>query len=162
MDAGATVTSATADVALLLYAAALALRLRARGRRSWLASARLAWTAGLAVFIAHVMAAFAFVHHFSHAAAYTHTAERTAEVVGWQWGGGLYFNYLFLVVWLADALGWWRGLEAYERRPRAVIWFVQGFLAFMAFNATVVFGPIAVQMIGAAVTVMLVALRVLP
>jgi len=128
----------TVRVALLLYALALFLRLGHRLR-----IARLAWTAGFLAMVLHVAAAFHVVHGWSHADAYAETARKTAAQVGLDWGGGVYLNYLFVAVWLADVLGWWRGLAAYEARPRAVEWAVQGFLFFMAFNATVVFenGP---------------------
>lgn len=145
----------TAFVAMTLYAGALALRLASRRRPGWLRAARLLWTAGLVVLIDHVGTAFAVFHHYSHDAAFRHTAERTAEVVGWEWGVGLYFNYLFLLVWIVDVIWWWCAAESYERRPRPIAWFVHGFLAFMAFNATVVFGHGVVQIAGAVATLVL-------
>lgn len=108
-----------------------------------LAAARLAWSGGCLAFLLHVGCAFRFYHHWSHADAYETTARRTADVVGWSWGGGLYANYAFTLVWLADVACWWRGLDEYELRPRVLDGSVRGFLAFMAFNAAVVFaaGP---------------------
>ena len=35
------------------------------------------------------------------------TARQTAAVYGVAWGGGVYVNYLFVGVWLAELL-WWR------------------------------------------------------
>jgi hypothetical protein len=45
-----------------------------------------------------------------------------------------------LVVWFLDVIWWWRGLAGYAARPKIIAWCIQGFLAFMWFNATVVFG----------------------
>jgi hypothetical protein len=95
-----------------------------------------------------VIFAFQFYYHWSDATAYTATARRTAEVVGLDWGAGLYANYAFTLVWVLDVCWWWFGLDRYEARPRGVAWAVQGFLGFMAFNATVVFGTGAVRWLG--------------
>src|SRR5687767_11205762 len=135
MRSGHLLTYASVYVALFLYAGALALRGQARGRRRWLGAARSAWTAGLAAYLVHVGAAFAYFHGYSHDAAYRATAARTAEVVGWEWGGGLYANYAFTALWTLDAAWWWCGLEAYETRPRFAAWFFQGFLGFIVLNA---------------------------
>src|SRR5262249_53268697 len=40
---------------------------------------------GCLAFIAHVVCAFQFYHHWSHAAAYADTARRTGELTGWNW-----------------------------------------------------------------------------
>ena len=58
------------------------------------------WTAGWLVYLLHVVAAFQFVHHWSHAEAAAATARRTSEVVGFSTPAGIYFNYLFTLVWL--------------------------------------------------------------
>jgi hypothetical protein len=97
------------------------------------------WTAGSLVYLLHVAAAFHFVHDWSHAAAWAQTAQQTAAVTGWYWGGGLWINYAFTLWWPLDvAWTWRRGLH---RLPR---WYVAGLHAvvgFLMFNATVVFGP---------------------
>jgi hypothetical protein len=160
MDTPELLTRWTVRLSLALYALALLLRWSAAGRRSRLSWARWAWSTGCLFFLLHVIYAFHFYHGWSHAQAYEETARRTEEVVNWRWGGGLYANYVFTLVWLLDVAWWWRGLEAYEARPRAVEWGVQGFLAFMAFNATVVFGEGTIRWAGAAVCVGLVVLAV--
>ncbi len=99
--------------------------MRIRGRDRW---SRIAWTIGCAFYLSHVAAAFQFEHHWSHSAAYDATARQTAEVFGLRWGGGLYFNYLLTILWIAESI-WWT-------RSRALQWF----FAFMFFNATIVFG----------------------
>lgn len=102
--------------------------------------ARGCWTAGALLLLVHVAAAFHWVHHWSHTAAYEHTAEQTATWTGWNWGGGLWLNYLVTVAWLADAAWWWlAGDDRYRNRPRWVSCVLHGFLAFMWFNGAVVF-----------------------
>jgi hypothetical protein len=150
MNLGEFLTRWSALLALSLYVVGLALRASANGTRPKLAWARRAWTAGCLIFLFHVACAFQFAYDWSHTVAYAATARRTAEVVGLEWGGGLYANYAFTLLWVADTCWWWRGLGRYEARPRAVDWVVQGFLGFMAFNATVVFGTGTVRWLGLA------------
>jgi hypothetical protein len=153
---GEQLTRWTARLALLLYAATLALR-HTRPPRPHLA--RLLWTAGCFVFLLHVAAAFHFFHHWSHADAYRDTARQTADLVGTPTGWGLYLNYVFTAVWAVDVAWWWaRGTDAYRHRPRRVRFTLDAFMAFMAFNATVVFGHGPTRWVGAAVTLLLVAL----
>jgi hypothetical protein len=116
--------------------------------------AQVAWSLGCLFYLAHVACAFQFYHGWSHAAACQHTAERTAELTGWNWGGGIYFNYVFTLVWLADALVWWRRGDRPSRPWLEVA--TQGFLWFMVFNATVIFGQGAIRWFGLAGCVVLV------
>src|SRR6185295_17486741 len=99
MPLGELATGWTVRAALAFYFLALSVRVNARGRRAWLDSARLFWTVGFAAFLVHVACAFHFYHDWSHAKAYDDTARQTAAVTGWNWGGGLYINYLFAMVW---------------------------------------------------------------
>lgn len=110
--------------------------------------ARAAWTLGCLFYLAHVACAFQFVHHWSHAHAVERTADETAAVTGWRWGGGIYFNYLFTALWISDSL-----LPAAVRllplsAARRLSLATQAFLWFMVFNATVVFGHGAVRWFG--------------
>ena len=119
------------------------------------------WTIGCGLMLAHVFLAFALVHHWSHAAALEHTRRQTADAVGIQFGGGLYFNYALLAIWLCDLVVWWRIGIQNPPRSRRFFWAVQLFLAFMMFNATVVFGPTAWRFVVIFVAVgMLIALLV--
>ena len=131
---GQAITLWTIRIAAALYVAATASWLTRRDRLS-----RAAWTAACVLYLAHAAAAFQFYHGWSHRAAYRQTAEQTFEVFGLRWGGGLYFNYVFTAIWVVDAMWWWRGIDRYRRRPRAVATTVHAFFAFMFFNATVVF-----------------------
>jgi hypothetical protein len=159
LDTSELLTRWSVRLALALYALALLRRWSSQGRRASLAAARWLWTAGCLAFLFHVFCAFQFYHHWSHADAYAVTARRTAEVVGWQWGGGLYANYAFALVWLGDAIYWWCGLERYETRRRVVAWSVQGFLAFLIFNAAVVFADGATRWVSLTICLLLLAYR---
>jgi hypothetical protein len=154
MALGELLTRWTIRVALALYVTGIVWRVRSNGRTSWLGAARLAWIAGCALFFVHVACAFHFFHAWSHRAAYAATARQTAEVVGLTWGGGLYVNYVFASVWGADACWWLFWPESYPARPRVVECAVQGFLAFIWLNATVVFGVGGIRWVGLTATLL--------
>ena len=148
---GAAFTILSVQTATVLYLTALVFLLSAatlRVRRF----ARIAWTAGCLFYLAHVYGAFQYFHGWSHAAAYAETARQTAEVFGVNWGGGLYFNYLFTIVWVTDVAWWWLRARQYEVRPRWIGAAVHLFLAFMFFNGTVVFAAGFSRWMGAAAT----------
>src|SRR5207247_4306515 len=46
-------------------------------------------------------------HRWSHAVAWRHTAERTQDLLGVAVGDGIYFSYLFLVLWIIDVVWLW-------------------------------------------------------
>jgi hypothetical protein len=124
-----------------------------RGNR-WL---RVCWTIGCGLALLHFICAFQFYHDWSHSAAVRDTAEQTEQLLGIRFGGGLYFNYLFLLVWIGDTLWWWIDPEGYAKRRKIVNLFVYGYLAFIAFNGAVVFVTGPTRWIGAAITAALVA-----
>ena len=64
----------------------------------------------------HILIAMSHHHRWSHEAAVLETARQTAAVYGLAWGGGVYVNYLFVGVWLAE-LVWWRIDPAALSRP---------------------------------------------
>src|SRR5262245_62892766 len=152
MDAGELWTRWSIRVALTLYVLALIERSRSA---SGTYLARLAWTLGFLALLVHLFCAFHFYHHWSHEAAYQATARQTSEVIGLDWGGGIYANYAFAVIWAADVAWWWARPATYAKRPRIVEWTVQGFLFFIAFNATVVFGAGPIRWFGLAATLAL-------
>jgi hypothetical protein len=95
---------------------------------------RVIWTLGLFTLIIHIIVAFWLAHGWSHAAA----VEHVREVGGF--GGGIVVSYLFVAVWLIDAAWWWINPSGHANRSRWTGWSIHGFLAFVVFNATVVFG----------------------
>lgn len=141
-------------VSMVCYAAALALRLMRRSN----SAARWCWTVGVVLMAAHIVAVFGVYHHWSHAEALAHTARRTADLTGWNWSGGLYFNYAFLALWASDALWWWLRPASYLRRLLWVKALIQGYLAFIAVNATIVFAEGAVRWTSAAILLVLLLL----
>jgi hypothetical protein len=128
----------------------------------WAAISRWVWTAGCGLFLAHVLAAFAFHHHWSHASAWETTAAETDAMLGVRFGDGIYFSYVFLVLWVVDVgMMWWLasrkpqpklvGIEGAESSsiahgPTAATWLrglIHAYLFFIAFNGAIVFesGP---------------------
>jgi hypothetical protein len=122
---------------------------------------RWAWTVGCAIYLLHVVFAFQFLHHWSHAAAVEHAARRTFEVVGFEFGGGIYVNYLFTLFWVADVALWWRWSLAGKSVAPLYYWTVQAIFGFMMLNATVVFGPAFWKWVAGLTLVAIVALRLL-
>ena len=137
MDPGEWLTRGTVWLALSLYVAG-EIAVAWRGRE-WRTASRWLNTAGCAAFLAHVATAFHFYHHWSHAAAYADTARQTAEFSGWNWGGGLYINYAFALVWLGEVVWAWANPNSDRERPNWMTWTVRGFFLFMMLNGAVVF-----------------------
>jgi hypothetical protein len=133
--------------AVICYAAAWALFLWRQDRQTqtWI---RLIWTAGWFALVVHVVLALAWVHGWSWSAAYEHTARRTASLFGWNWGGGVWFNLLTAGVWGADVVRMWTTRSASDSSEGWPWSAVQWYLAFMMFNATVVFGSHFAQFTG--------------
>jgi hypothetical protein len=153
METGPALTTSSVWLALLAYFAATGLApdgdgARVNGREfRW---RRAVWSVGCLFYLVHVTAAFEFHHAWSHAAAVEHTAQLTADVVGWSWGGGIWFNHLFTLAWMAD-VGWmWLRPAGWLNQPRRFKRAWQGFFFFMVFNATVVFADGAVRWFGLA------------
>jgi hypothetical protein len=78
-------------------------------------------------------------------------------LLGIEVGTGVYFNYLFLVVWAADVINSWTDFSVGR-------WMVQWFLRlglmymiFIAFNGVVVFESGWLRAVGILLTTMLVA-----
>ena len=144
MSKGEFLTRLTIWIVLGGYAIGIVLFALSRKRQKWESAARLAWTVACVSLLAHVASAFHFYHGWSQEAALRETARQTAAVVGLDWGGGLYINYATVLFFLVDVIWWWRGFEAYRRRPRLLVVLWQAFLIFIIFNATVVFktGPL--------------------
>ena len=120
------------------------------------AAADTARRSSLAAYLLHVLAAFHFEHGWSHRHAALVTSRRTEEMVGVSSEAGLWLNYLFTAIFAADVVWWWANPAGYTRRPRWLAGTVHGFLAFMFFNGTVVFGNGLARALGIALTLALV------
>lgn len=95
---------------------------------------RVTWGIGALLLAVHVAVAFHLGHGWSHA----HAWEHTRQVGGY--GDGIFVNYAFVLVWLADAAWASVAFGSYTTRPRWLHRGVHGFLAFVVLNAAVVFG----------------------
>jgi hypothetical protein len=96
--------------------------------------------------------AFEHYHHWSHAEAMRHTQERSG------FGAGIFASHLFTLLWTADVLSWWLSPVWHSTRPRWIGWMLHAYMAFIVFNATVVYETGLIRWAGAA---MFVALPVL-
>ena len=149
MDGGELATRVTAWIALAGWTAAVAL-LKNAGAEKAGKKARIFWTLGLTAFSAHIFFAFHWVHHWSHSAALKDTARQTAAVTGLDWGGGLWLNYLFALLWTVDCVWWWASPKSHLTRPKWMAATFHSFFAFMWFNALVVFGTWPARLLGIA------------
>ena len=103
--------------------------------------------AGWIAAIVHTLIAFDVVHGWSHDAAVQSTASQTEAMFGKPAGAGVYVNYVFFAVWLADAWWWKAALPGYVR-PAAVTWALRAFYLVIIINAAVVFVPGGRRIIG--------------
>lgn len=157
MDTGEFLTRATIWITIVAYVVGSVLFAWARGRTTWDSAARIAWTIAVVSLIAHFICAYQFYHDWSHDSAYRDTARQTDEVVGLNWGGGLFINYAFLIIWTIDVASWWiGGLNSYRARPWPLVAAWHGFLIFILFNATVVFKHGVTRWVGLVVCLILV------
>jgi hypothetical protein len=151
---GDDLTRNTVRLALLYYlpAAALMLHLDAPG---WRAAtdpgrvARLCWSLAWLAYLVHVAVAFRYAHHWSHEEAMRHVH----RVSGF--GPGIFASHLFTLVWTLDVLWWLLRPASYSRRPPWLGWTLHAFMAFIIFNATVVYESGFIRWSGVALFVVL-------
>ena len=94
---------------------------------------------GLLAFASHVILAFEFHYDWNHATALAKTAAQTEALTGVSSGNGLYLNYLFGLVWLAEVCGWTNSTARHTNRTNWIERAVRGFFLFMIVNGAVVF-----------------------
>lgn len=134
----------TIGAATLAWAFADACRLL----RRQLEVARLVWTAGAVAFAIHSVSAFVLLYGGSHTRALAETSRQTAALTGVESGTGLYVNYLFLVVWIADSIWWWTAGAAAGARFSRLGWARFVFFLFMFVNGAVVFADGWMRVVG--------------
>lgn len=157
MFSGRSITLWTARLSMALLAVSFVLLLRRNAERRGQQEARLIWTAACAIFVLHVAAAFHFVHHWSNASAIRATADQTRQILGFSVGGGLYASYAFLVLWIFDVIIWWAAPD-WREKQRGIRTVLIGFMAFIAFNAAVIFALAPSRWVSLMVTLALIAL----
>jgi hypothetical protein len=131
--------------ATVAWAAAECLRWRAPARFT---AARVLWSAGALLITVHAIAVFHFIHGWSHNAALAHTARQTALLAGLDWSWGLYVNYAFIALWLADCAWTWWDPSGYRRRSTAARDVLLVIFLFMFVNGAVVFAPWPARALG--------------
>lgn len=126
----------TIRLATVCYVVALAQLIRRKPARNW-------WLAGCMLYLAHVVAAFHITYHWSHEIAVRETARQTEALFGLNWGGGVWFNYVFTAVWAADAAWWLLSPTSRDNRPAWLSRSIHIYLAWMFVNGAIVFpqGP---------------------
>jgi hypothetical protein len=106
------------------------------------------WTSGALLALIHSVAAFVVFYGGSHETARVETMRQTAALTGIEFSGGIYLNYVFLVVWLADAAWWWVAPVSYRARARAVSFAIRAFIVFIIVNGAVVFADGWARIVG--------------
>ena len=104
--------------------------------RSW------AWSAfslGAVLMIVHILLSMSLVHHWSHASSVATTAAQTNAVFGLNWGGGVFVNYLFVAVWIAEIVLWRFAPAQYASRAPAWTRILRIFYFIVIANAAIVF-----------------------
>ena len=89
--------------------------------------------------VVHIVLAMSNVHGWHHVAAIEATAEQVNAVYGVRWGGGLYVNYVFAAVWIADAMQRVLSPAAAARRSSWLVWTLRAFYCVIIVNAAVIF-----------------------
>lgn len=102
------------------------------------------WLIGALFAFGHSLGALMTFHHGSQTEALDSTAEQTQQLLGFRFGAGLYVNYLFVVVWVADAVFRLLAPMRYLSLPSWYRYSAIGFLVFIAINGAIIFksGPI--------------------
>ena len=91
-------------ISLAFYASAVAVSFLVTDDMKQLKIYRILWSLGCAFALIHVFCAFQFVHYWDHQVAVKHTILETERVTGFRFEYGIYFNYLFLLVWTVDCV----------------------------------------------------------
>jgi hypothetical protein len=72
-------------------------------------------------------------------------------------GYGILFSHAFTLIWTADVVWWWLMPASYLQRPRWLSAVIHGYLFFIVFQSTIVFGSGLVRW-GAVIGCLLLAL----
>jgi hypothetical protein len=112
------------------------------------AARRNLWSLAALLMLVHSVAAFGTIYGWSHEVALAATARQTRELTGFESGSGIYVNYVFLLVWLADVAWWWQSPASYLTRAAWMSRFVHRFVWFMFLNGAVIFADGWMRAIG--------------
>jgi hypothetical protein len=109
---------------------------------------RVVWTLGVALSVVHVVVAFHFVYRWDHEAAVAATVQQSVDRFGVAWRGGIYVNYVFVILWLVDVCWWWTAPGSYQSRPLALERARFLVFLFMFVNGAIVFASGAGRVVG--------------
>jgi hypothetical protein len=110
--------------------------------------ARRVWTAGAVAMLIHSVTAFAVFYQGRQSIALAETARQTAAITGVDSGAGLYVNYAFVAIWIADALRWWTVPADRAGRFGRLGWLRLAFFLFMFVNGAVIFADGWMSLVG--------------
>lgn len=116
-------------------------------------TARFPWTAGLLLYLTHIVFAFDAFYDWSHHVAMEITAKETAAVIGLETGFGLWMNYAFGLILALDVWQQWRA--GTRRFAVAIDWIV----IFMIVNGAIIFADGITRLYGAGLVLAVIALR---
>ena len=119
-------------------------------------AARLLFLLGAVLCVVHLLIAMQTVHAWDHRAAVAATAAQTAQVYGVRWGGGVYVNYVFAAVWIADALQRVMSPASAARRSRALVCTLRAFYFVVFVNAAAIFATPGRRWMGMVISVALI------
>jgi hypothetical protein len=158
VNSGDWIISWSVRLALLLLVVVQALEFQSLRQGRIASVLRWLWTTAFVLFAIHVAAAFHFVHGWSHQTALEATAKETFEKMGFSFGAGIYFNYLFLLVWATDLVWIWRATGLSTKSQQMLFYAGRAYMLFIAFNGVVVFKSGWMRFLGILATVLLMAL----
>jgi hypothetical protein len=139
MEIGELLIRSSVRLAMICYAGVLVGSVLGRHAPGTTPASRRWWTLACVLYWGHVLSAFAFYHHWSHAHAFADVAAQTQAALGVEFGWGLYVNHLFTLVWTIDVVWSWVAEKSYASRPRWIVVAVHGFMLFIIVNGLVVF-----------------------
>ena len=99
----------------------------------------LAWQLSGLLLAAHAVAAMHLFHHWSLEHAIADTARQTGELMGVEFGQGIWFSFLLIGVWWGDILWAWLAPQSHARRPAWLTYALHGYAFFILFNGAIVF-----------------------
>lgn len=158
MNTGDWIIAWSIRLALLLLVIVQACQLESLGTNRLSKAFRWLWTTAFLLFLLHVAAAFHFVHRWSHQAAFDATAKETLDKMGFAYGTGVYFNYLFLLLWAIDLVWVWRPETLRNRTQKTLFYAGRAYLLFIAFNGAVIFKTGWMRILGISATALLATL----
>jgi hypothetical protein len=111
---------------------------------------------GAILLAVHIVVAMAVRHGWSLESALEATARQTNDMFGFNWGGGVYVNYVFAMVWIAELFVWRQWPEGYASRPGWIKWSLRVFYVVIIVSAAVIFATDWRRWLGAAILAVLV------